>query len=282
MSKPLNMKTTNRISKILLYFFLGIGVVTFVFPYFYMLIASTQNNGMIIGSSLNLKPSVHFKENMKELIDDYNYVRTMYSSLVTTVIGTAISTFLTTTAGYGLAKYKFKGSSVIFSTIMVSKMVPIFALLIPTYFLLSKVNLINSYTGMILPLLASTTAVFIMKQYFSQFPTELMEAARIDGASEWRIFHQIAVPVMKPAIFTSAILIFMGYWNSYIWPLVLISDTSMYTVPLVIKNMVLTAAEELNYGALMAILATSVIPIVLFYIWIQSKFKSSDLDAAVK
>ena len=118
----------------------------------------------------------------------------------------------------------------------------------------------------------------MMRQYPSQFPTALMEAARIDGANEWVIFTKIAVPILSPTIITSGLLIFMGSWNQYLFPLVMLSDKDKYTVPLIIKNMTVSrTGEPINYGAIMLILATSVIPMVLIYVWAQSKFKENDI-----
>ena len=143
-------------------------------------------------------------------------------------------------------------------------------------------GLTNTFTGVIVPSLASTTSVFMMRQYAKQFPTELMEAARIDGAGEWLIFWKIAVPVLTPSIITTALLTFMGYWNSYLFPLVILSDSEKFTVPLIIQNMTQNSYDPLNYGALMALLSTSVLPIVLIYMWLQTKFKSNGLDSAIK
>lgn len=256
-------------------FVLIIGLIVFSLPYIYMVISATQTNDVIFSSKLNFKPGPHFLANLKEVHEKYNYLRILYNSAVITVVGTILSTFITTLAGYVMAKYKFRGSNLIFNLIMVSRMVPGFALIIPTFFILSKMGLTNTFTGVIVPSLASTTSVFMMRQYAKQFPTELMEAARIDGAGEWLIFWKIAVPVLTPSIITTALLTFMGYWNSYLFPLVILSDSEKFTVPLIIQNMTQNSYDPLNYGALMALLSTSVLPIVLIYMWLQTKFKSN-------
>ncbi|MFD1465829.1 carbohydrate ABC transporter permease [Lapidilactobacillus mulanensis] len=251
-------------------------------PYIYMLIASTQNNGIILSKTIDFRVSKYFQTNMKYLFDNYQYLKVIGNSIFVTVIGTVISTFITTVAGYTLAKYKFVGNHLIFGLIMLSRMIPGFAVLIPTFLLFSKFGLTNSYAGIILPLLASANAVFIMKQYADSFPLELIEAARIDGASEITILFKIAMPLLKPNIITSGLLIFMGYWNSYIFPLVMMSDSDKYTVPLVIRNITQASQDDLNYGAMMAALATSVIPILFLYVWVQTKFKQTDVSAGIK
>lgn len=270
------------LSPVFIYTVLIIGLVVFSLPYVYMIISSTQTNDVILGTKLNFKFGPHFLNNLKEVQDKYEYTRVLMNSAIITVVGTILSTFITTLAGYVMAKYKFKGSNFIFNLVMISRMVPGLALLIPTFYILSKLGLTNTFTGVIVPSLASTTSVFMMRQYAKQFPTELMEAARIDGAGEWTIFWKIAVPVLIPSIITTALLTFMGYWNSYLFPLVILSDSKKFTVPLVIQNMTQNNYDPLNYGALMALLATSVLPVVLIYMWLQTKFKSNGLDSAIK
>lgn len=269
-------------SPVFIYVILLIGLVVFALPYIYMIVSSTQTNDVILGTKLNFSFGTHFLKNIKEVQDKYDYLRVLFNSAVITVVGTVISTILTTLAGYVMAKYKFKGNQLVFNLIMVSRMVPNFALLIPTFYILSKFGLTNSYAGVIIPSLASTTSVFMMRQYAQKFPTELIESARIDGASEWTIFFKIAVPILMPSIVTTALLTFMGYWNSYLMPLVILSDPKKFTVPLVIQNMTQNNYDPLNYGALMALLATSVVPIIFVYMWLQTKFKSNGLDSAIK
>ncbi|WP_261806013.1 carbohydrate ABC transporter permease [Lapidilactobacillus luobeiensis] len=266
----------------IIYLVLIVGLVVFALPYVYMIIAATQNNATILGEKINFTPGPYFMKNLKEIQEKYNYVKVLWNSAFITIVGTILSTFITTLAGYVMAKYRFKGSNLIFNLVMISRMVPGFAVLIPTFYILSKVGLTNTYAGVIIPGLASTTSVFMMRQYAQKFPTELMEAARIDGAGEWTIFLKIAMPVLTPSIITTALLTFMGYWNSYLMPLVILSDSSKFTIPLVIQNMTQNSYDPLNYGALMAILATSVVPVVLIYMWLQTKFKSNGIDSAIK
>ncbi|WZU01749.1 ABC transporter permease subunit [Erysipelothrix sp. D19-032] len=121
-----------------------------------------------------------------------------------------------------------------------------------------------------------------MRQYAKQIPDEILEAPRIDGANEWTIFSKIVVPILIPSIITTALLTFMAYWNAYLMPLIMLTDPKKFTVPLIIQNMTQNFYDPLNYGALMALLATSVIPIILIYGWLQTKFKATNLDSAIK
>ncbi|HJA65395.1 MAG TPA: carbohydrate ABC transporter permease [Candidatus Mediterraneibacter cottocaccae] len=277
------MKRNNRGRQIFSYFLLAVGAFIFILPYFYMIVASTQDNAQIIGGGVNFKFGDSFMDNLHWLLERYDYVRVIINSIIIAVVSTILATVSSTMVGYALAKYKFKGDKLLFNTIMVSRMVPFFTTLIPLFYIMSRMGLTNTYTGIIIPSIASTTSAFMMKQYATQFPTSLMEAARIDGASEWMIFRKIAVPILMPSIVTTGLLVFMGSWNQYLYPLVMLTRGDMYTVPLVIKNITTSSTgDPINYGGIMFVLATSVIPMVLIYMVGQAKFKETDLDAADK
>lgn len=273
-------KQKNRFS---VYFLLVVGVIIFLMPYFYMIVAATQDNQQILSGGINFRFGHSLLANWKSIMARYNYPLVLWNSLVIAVLSTILATASSTMAGYALAKYKFKGNRFLFQTVMLSRMVSFFTTLIPLFYLMARMGLTNSYAGIIIPSVASTTSVFMMRQYSSQFPTSLMEAARIDGANEWTIFWKVAVPILQPTIITSGLLIFMGSWNQYLFPLVMLSDADKFTVPLIIKNMTISSTgEPINYGALMLVLATSVIPMILLYIWGQKKFQGNDISAANK
>lgn len=277
------MSKEKKVNRLFTYLLLVLGALIFLMPYFYMLVASTQSNTEIVGGGVNFRFGDQLIKNWQALMARYNYPLVLWNSLVIAVLSTVLATVSATMAGYALAKYKFRGSSWLFNIVMLSRMVPFFATLIPLFYLMSRMGLANTYAGIVIPSIASTTSVFMMRQYSHQFPTSLMEAARMDGASEWIIFSKIAVPVLRPTIITTGLLIFMGSWNQYLFPLVMLSETDNFTIPLVIRNLSISSTGEvINYGALMLVLATSVIPMVLIYAWAQAKFKENDIGAANK
>ncbi len=277
------MSKEKKVNRLFTYLLLVLGALIFLMPYFYMLVASTQSNTEIVGGGVDFRFGDQLIKNWQALMARYNYPLVLWNSLVIAVLSTVLATVSATMAGYALAKYKFRGSSWLFNIVMLSRMVPFFATLIPLFYLMSRMGLANTYAGIVIPSIASTTSVFMMRQYSHQFPTSLMEAARMDGASEWIIFSKIAVPVLRPTIITTGLLIFMGSWNQYLFPLVMLSETDKFTIPLVIRNLSISSTGEvINYGALMLVLATSVIPMVLIYAWAQAKFKENDIGAANK
>lgn len=276
------MRNSRRKTYILVYTVLIIGLIIFLTPYLYMIIASTQDNQTILGKGLDFTIGTHLEENWQYITTKFSYVMAFANSIIIAIISTALAVAGSTMAGYALAKYRFRGNKLVFTLIVISRMIPGFTTLIPLFYIMSKVGLTNTRIGIILPSACATTSVFIMRQYWMQFPTELMEAARIDGANEFKIFMRVAVPVLKPSIVTNTLLIFMGSWNSYLFPLVMLSDPKKFTIPLVIKNMLTVSMEPVNHGALMLVLATSVIPIILLYIFVQAKVKANDVGSAIK
>lgn len=276
------MNKNRRKSQLFIYIVLIIGVAVFLLPYVYMIIASTQDNQTILGSTIDFMPGSSLKDNFQHVMSKFDYGLAFFNSIYIAIISTILAITGSTMAGYALAKYSFKGNKAIFTLVVVSRMIPAFTTLIPLFYIMSKMGLTNTRFGIIIPSAVATTSVFIMRQYCMQFPKELMEAGRIDGASEFQIFLKIAVPVLKPSIVTNTLLLFMGSWNSYLFPLVMLSDQKKFTIPLVIKNMSTASIEPINYGALMLVLATSVIPIILLYIWVQSKVKANEVGSAIK
>lgn len=277
------MGNKKKASRIFLMLIVILGAIVFLVPYIYMIFASTQNNEMILGGGLNFKIGSHLAANWHAINEKFNFALVMWNSLLIAVVTTVLATLSSTAAGFALAKYRFRGNKQIFQLIMLARMVPGFTTLIPLFYILSRVGLTNTYAGLIIPAIAATTSVFIMRQYADQFPNELLESARIDGAGEIRIFFSIVLPVLKPTIITNGLLIFMGSWNSYLFPLVMISDQKKYTVSLAIKNLATAGQmEPINYGALMLVLTLSVIPVIVLYFLVQSKFKDTGVSSAIK
>lgn len=272
---------TSKFRVISTYALLWIGVLIFTLPFLYMIIASTQNNAMI----LSIPPSFEFggyaRENMQVLNERFNFYRAFVNTIIITAVGTLFGTMFTTMAGYAFAKYRFSQKENVFKLLLFTTMIPQFATVIPLYLIFAHFGMLNTYAALILPGLASAASVFMMRQYLYAIPDEIIESARIDGASEMRIFYKIAVPMSVPAIVTGALTIFVGYWNAYLWPLISTTSEDMYTVSLVIRNMGLIT-DDLQYGVRYMGLVIAIIPIIIFYIVVQTRIKDNDLSSAIK
>ena len=189
------------------------------------------------------------------------------NSLIVTSISTIISTFFATLTGYTFAKFKFRFKNIYFIFILTTMMVPWQVVVIPLYEMIVKVKLINTYTGLIIPFILSAFGIFLMRQFITSIPDELIEAARSDGASEIRIFFQIIIPLSKPAIATHGIFIFMTIWDEFYWPLLAGSLNKIKVLPVGLAGFV--TATKISYNLQMAGAVISVIPILIIFIFLQ-------------
>jgi alpha-1,4-digalacturonate transport system permease protein len=183
-------------------------------------------------------------------------------------------------SGYALAKFRFKGDAIIMMVILSTIMLPLEVIMVPIFSVLKAMGLYNSLLALIIPAAATPTGIFLMRQYLVTIPDDLMESARIDGASEWKIFTKIIVPNAKPAIATLAIFSFMWRWNDYIWPLIAISSPKKYTLQLAIANM--SGQYGSNYSTILATSAISMIPMLVVFLIFQKQFVQGTVNSGMK
>lgn len=195
---------------------------------------------------------------------DWIYLRNILNSFIVATTVAASSVSLASCVGYGLAKFKFKGRNVVFMSIMSTMMIPFEAVMIPLYLTAVKLGLQDSYAGLILPFLTSAFGVFLMRQYLLGFPDELLDAARIDGCSEPRIYRSIVFKNARPAVATLAILAFRGQWDNLLWPLLITQSDRLKTIPSYIVRY--TADLTADEGTMMAVAVIAALPVfVLFF-----------------
>ena len=205
---------------------------------------------------------------------DFILLRNTLNSLIVAAAVTASTVLLSSMTGYGLAKFEFKGRNAVFMTIMATMMIPFEAIMIPLYMVVMGMGLQDSYAGLIVPFLTSAFGIFLMRQFLLTFPDEVLDAARIDGASEPRIFASIVLPNAGPAIATLAVLTFRSQWDSLLWPLLAVQSEEMKTIPLYItKFMAETHSDE---GIMMAIAAMASLPMFLLFFTMSRYFISRE------
>jgi len=205
---------------------------------------------------------------------DFILLRNTLNSLIVAVTVTASTVLLSSMTGYGLAKFEFRGRNVVFMTIMATMMIPFEAIMIPLYMVVMGMGLQDSYAGLIVPFLTSAFGIFLMRQFLLTFPDEVLDAARIDGASEPRIFTSIVLPNAGPAIATLAVLTFRSQWDSLLWPLLAVQSEEMKTIPLYItKFMAETHSDE---GIMMAIAAMASLPMFILFFTMSKYFISRE------
>lgn len=271
-----------KAKKNLIYVFLTIVAVACALPFLLMLVNATRS-GVEISSSFTLIPGKHLLENWKQMSEYFNLFRGIGNSIIVAVPATLLCIYFSALTAYGLAFYKFKANKIVFVSILVFMMIPGQLSMIGFYQLCSKLHLINSYIPLIVPSIASPGTVFFLKQYAeSDLSAEILEAARIDGASETRTFHTIVLPILKPGIATMGIMSFIGNWNNYLMPMILLTKKDKFTLPVMISTLRAATNLQQNQGAIYLSVAISVIPILLVFIFFSRHIISSISAGAVK
>lgn len=234
MKKTKMSKTFNfNLVKILLYFSLVLySIITFI-PFAWALSASFKSLQEISSGVINFIPHHFTLDNYKKIfIQEPLFGRWLLNSIFVATCATSFNLLFNSMAGYALARIKFVGNRFCFLLILAVLMIPGQITLIPSYLILKALGWLNSYQGLIIPNLVNATFIFMMRQFFVSFPKELEEAAALDGLSRWETFISIVLPLAKPALAAQAIFIFMGNWNNFLTPLIILSDPEMFTLPL--------------------------------------------------
>lgn len=276
------MSIGDKIKKGILYVLLILLGAACLFPFLLMIVNATRS-GVEITRSFTLIPSNHIKENWEVVFSYFNLFRGMWNSLLVAVPATLFTAYFSALTAYGLAMYQFKGNKLIFTTILVFMMIPGQLGLIGFYNLCTKLHLVNSYIPLVIPAIAAPGTVFFLRQYvLSVLPPSLIEAARIDGAGELYSFHRIVLPVMSPGIATMSIMAFIGNWNSYLTPMIILNKNDKFTLPVMMATLRASTDIQSNQGAIYLAVAISVIPILIVFCFCSKYIISSISAGSVK
>jgi ABC-type glycerol-3-phosphate transport system permease component len=238
----------------------------FLVPIFWMVSTSLKSNQHVFDLPIRWIPARPLWGNYPAAYATVGFTRYFVNSAIVTGSVTIINISLSALAGYGLAKYRFLGRQFLLVVILATLMLPLEVIMVPLYLTVQRLGWLNSYQGMIVPVTANALGVLMMRQYFLSLPDDLIAAARIDGAGHVATFLRIAVPLAWPALLTAAILIFQATWDDFVWPFLIISDTSKATVPLAVQ--LFQSAETSNFPALMAVSSIAALPLtVLFFVF---------------
>lgn len=271
-----------KIKKAILYILLILLGAVCLLPFLLMLVNATRS-GVEIVNSFTLIPSTHLKENWDTVFKFFNLFQGMWNSIKVAVPATLLTAYFSALTAYGLAMYDFKGNKFIFTMILVFMMIPGQLGLIGFYNLCTKLHLVNSYIPLVIPAIAAPGTVFFLRQYvLSVLPPSLVEAARIDGASELYSFHRIVLPIMSPGIATMAIMAFIGNWNNYLLPMIILNKNEKFTLPVMMATLKASTDIQSNQGAIYLAVAISVIPILLVFCFCSKYIISSISAGSVK
>jgi lactose/L-arabinose transport system permease protein len=251
-----------------IYIFLSVSAFISIFPFYWMIVGSTNASVDIIKGKITFGSK--FIENFKNLIETFGLGQVLLNSLEVSIFVVIGSLIVSSLAGYGFEIYKSKSRNRVYAVVLWTLMIPLAALMVPLFRLMNVFNLIDSLWGVILPMIPSVFLIFFFRQNFQQYPKEIIMAARVDGASELRIFFSIVMPSMKATYAAAAIYAFMTSWNAYLWPLVIIQSSEKRTMTLFISN--LASGYNPNFGVVMAGVVVATLPMIIVFFALQRYF----------
>lgn len=244
--------------------------ITMLIPFLWMVLGSFKTVREVMQFPPTFIPNDPTLDNYREVFTRLPFARYYMNTVITSVIPTVVTVLTASMAGFGFAKYKFVGRGFIFWLILATMMIPYPVTIVPLYVMAYKAGLVNTYTGLIVVGLSSAFGIFMMRQFCLTLPDELLDAARIDGASEFGIYGRIILPLTKPALATLTIFTFTGNWNSYIWPLLMINTDRLRTLSLAIP---LFNGQYQSYPNLVYAASTlAVLPVILLFLFNQRYF----------
>jgi len=251
-----------------------------LFPLLWMLAASFMVPGEASAYPPPLLPAHPTLANYRELFARAGIGRYLANSVLLAVAATALSLVFNVMAGYAFAKLRFKGREQLFKLMLGALVIPGQVAMVPLFLLLKQLGLVNTYGGVIVPALASIFGIFLVRQYALSIPDDLLEAARIDGASEWRIFRAIVVPLLSPIIVTLAVFTLLGTWNDFMWPLIVLSDQHLYTLPVALAS--LSREHVQDNELMMAGSVLTTLPVLVVFLVLQRYYIQGLMMGSVK
>ncbi|AXE82630.1 carbohydrate ABC transporter permease [Streptomyces atratus] len=245
-----------------------------------MAIAATHSTSDLFRSPPPLLPGGRLLDNLARLQDTIGFGRVLLNSVGIAVVHTVLSSLISAMCGYGLAKYRFRGRGLLLGAVLATMMIPFQVLLVPLFQMMASVGWVDSYQAVVLPFLANSFGILLMRQGFVDFPDELLESARIDGSGELRTFYQVVLPCVRPQLGALVIFTFMAQWNSFIWPLLMLNSEDKYTVPVALNT--LTGLSHVDYSGLMLGSLLATLPLMALFLLFQRQFVAGLLGGAVK
>ncbi|TCN34863.1 multiple sugar transport system permease protein [Kribbella orskensis] len=251
-----------------IYLIAVLGLIAVAAPFAWMFLGSFKTQGELLRVPPTWLPEAPTSQNYDDLFSKANFPQYFVNSAIVAIAVTAGNLIFCSMVGYSLAKLRFRGRNALFVLVLATLMIPGVVTFVPLFVLVTNAGLANSYPGLILPFLVSPFGVFLMRQFFSGLPDDLMDAGRVDGTSELGIFARIMLPLTRPALATLGILTFLGSWNNFLWPLVIAQTEEMYTLPVALA-LYSTGQNAQNYGLLMAGAVVVVVPVLVIFLVFQ-------------
>jgi len=266
-------RITENIQRAVLYLVIAALGLLFLFPFFWMLLSSFKLNKDVLAIPIRFFPPTWnwmSYVNVFTKFPDFNFPRFILNSFIVTALAVLLCLFFSATAGYGFAKYRFKGNNALFTFVLATIMITFEAIVVPLYILVRHLGIQNSYWGLIIPESLTAFGVFMMRQFFYAIPDDFIESARIDGANEYVIFARIGLPMAKTALLALVIFHAQWVWNLLLWPMILISEPDMRVLPQGIA--LFKGGYNTPYPEQLAVSVIACLPLVLLYIFLSKYF----------
>ena len=270
----------NRAGRLALYLTLAVLSVLTLAPLAWMVAASLMPAGEATAYPPRFFPSEPTLDHYRALFTRLNIGRAAFNSALLAVTVTALSTVVNAAAGYAFAKLRFRGREGLFRTLLGALVVPAQVAMLPLFLMLKQLGLINTYWGVVIPGLASVFGIFLVRQFALSIPDDLLDAARIDGAGEGRLFWTVVLPLLKPVLVTLALFTFMGVWNDFMWPLIVLTDDQLYTLPVALANLLGEHAQDTEL--MMAGAVLTVAPVLVLFLALQRHYIEGVMLGSVK
>jgi alpha-1,4-digalacturonate transport system permease protein len=252
----------------------------FLIPVLWAIFCAFQPPSNLFTFPPNFDPRGFSLVNFKAVFGTGDVPRYAMNSLIVAISSSIITVIASSMAGFALAKYRFLGREFIFMLILSVLLIPLQVLMVPVFLILKSLGWINSLIGIIIPPAATATGTFMMRQYMVGIPDEMLEAARIDGASDWKIYRHVILPLSAPVLGAVGILSFTWRWNDYLWPLIVINNQQRYTLQLSLANLIGTNTVE--WGTLLAYATLAMVPVLIVFLCFQRYFLKGSLSGGVK
>ncbi|MDF2798290.1 MAG: carbohydrate transporter permease [Devosia sp.] len=252
-----------------------------LFPLWMMLVFSTMPDYGIFSPNIELWFSDQFFANIANMQADTDFLRALGVSVIVAVIYTALSVFLTSMAGWALARYEFVGKPLVLAIILGTITLPYFVVVIPQFVMVARdFKLANTWIALIVPPLFNSLGVLFMRQAFSMMPNDLFDAARVEGVKEWKIYLFVAMPLARPTIAALSIILFLASWNNYLWPLLISTDRAMFTAPVALGSLI--GLTKVSWGGIMAGAVLLTAPMLVVFLLLQRHFIAGIAAGAIK
>jgi len=257
--------------RLFLYITLIITAIIFLIPFYWMLTSSIKPQQDILTIPIQLIPQNPTLENYRLLLSETLFLRSFFNTIFVAGINIFVQVTLCAMAGFAFAKYRFAGQRILFVLVLGSVMIPVTVQLVPNYLIMSHLGWLDTWLPLIVPTAANAFGVFWMRQYMYSLPDEVLDAARLDGASEFGLFWRMVIPLSRPALIAFALFVFTTSWNEFLLPLVYLRSPELYTVQLTISNLFRTNFQQ-NFHLLMSASTLSILPMMILFIVAQRQF----------